>query len=185
MKKRLSNHELPNVIVILRYLMARGAMLKIRSKLIELNDKIKYHDEDPRKAFVNEVIAAVSQAVSNSSYLTEDEMLERLSDPLVAAAIDQKNISKNGIHTLLCKAKNPYDDQSGLAAMDILKELYMLNHECSQEIAQAFIIIAQNVYRIYSQRRCRHAIRICRKTGLTLQPKVSWVWQLICRFFSI
>jgi hypothetical protein len=184
-KVRLDDYELPNVIVVLRYLLARGAMKQIRSELVKLLSKIRSDDEDPRKAFVKHAIAAVSQAVDNSSYMTEDEMLERLDVPLVAAEIDVKTISTEGIAKLLRKARSPEEDRSGVPAIDLLKDWYLSNEESGEEFANLLIKIVRNTEKLYSRLRCRHAYQTCKALKIALPSRDSWLRRFFQSFSSL
>ncbi len=182
LKARLQDNELPNVIVVLRYLLARGAMNKVRGELIGLLGRVKGDDQDPRKAFLTHAVDAVSRAVGNSSYMTEDEMLEQLDDPLIAAELDPKAISSEGVVKLLRKAENPDDDISALAAMDLLKDWYLSNEQADEEFARLLVTIAVDRNRVYSRRRRRHATRLCRTLRIPLPSQPSWI-RRVCRSF--
>lgn len=185
MKERLSDAELPNLIVILKFLLARGAMMLVRTELRALRDTMKCGDEDPRKAFVDEAIRIVSQAADSPSYMTEDEILEQLDNPLIAASVDPESLSARGLDSLYVKAKSPTDDASGRKAMDLLKELYVRNYECREQVAKIFLTIALNLDGTYSPGRRRHAIQICHRLGIAMPREPGRLWQILSGFFSL
>lgn len=182
--ERLVNWELPNLIIVLRFLMARGAMNIVRKQLISLRDTmIGYQEEDPRVAFVNESIAAIEQAVDSPSYMTEDEMLEHISDPLVAAAIDPERLSARGIALLRTKALDPKDKPGALKAMDLLRELYTKYPEEREQIASLFQEIASGSSFLRWQRK--HASRTCQRLGITLPSSYSWLQRIFSNLISV
>ena len=129
---------------------------------------MEFQEEDPRRAFVKQAMANVRGAVSAPAFYTEDELLDHLSDPLVAASIDLGVLSTKGIESLYEKALNPADDPTGLEAMDKLAELYATDSECHERVAQVFRAMVLNTDRRYSRRRVKHASDVCQKLQITL-----------------
>jgi hypothetical protein len=170
-QERLSKYELPNLIEILRTLQARQAMEFVLEKLREIESHwraLEFQEADPRRDFVRQAIARVGKTVSAPVFQTEDEMMEHLSDPLVAASIDLGVLSARGIQSLYEKAVNPIDDPTGMKAMDKLAELYAADSECRERVAQIFKAIALNVDKQYTRQRRKHAAGICQKLEISL-----------------
>ncbi len=89
----LRNRLLPDLSATLRFLQARGAMRAVIRDLAALRDRLHAAEGDPRLEFITETLALVGMAVNNSSYMSDDEMLEHLDDPLVASEIDPERLS--------------------------------------------------------------------------------------------
>ena len=170
-QERLTSYELPNLVAILRNLQARQAMVLVVEKLRKLEsrwDDLEFQKSDPRRAFVEQALTKVRGAVNAPAYLTEDEMMEHLSDPLVSASIDLGVLSTKGIKSLYEKALNPNDDPTGIKAMEKLAELYAVDSECHERVAQVLRAIVLDTDKRYSRQRRKYAAGICQKLQIPL-----------------
>ncbi len=129
----LRNDALPGLVAINRVLPAQGALALIRDELASilstLTDDRGYDEADPRVRFVSEALDVVESAADTVSFLSEDEMLEQVGDPLVAAIIDPTAISTGGVDALCARARFGADLAARQNALDVLAKVYSARPE--------------------------------------------------------
>lgn len=186
-QQKLKMRELPKLVNIMRILQARPAMKLVLQELLSLDQELQkkeFNEDDPRRAFIREARIQVENAVLNPSYMTEDEMMEHLSDPLVAASIDLGVLSMRGIESLYEKALNPGDDPSGFKAMEKLRELWGKDPECRERVEEVLRTVALNQAKDYSRKRQQYAKTYCRELGIATRQATSERVGIVARFIS-
>ena len=69
--------------------------------------------------------------------------------------------------------------------MELLKELYLMNHECRERVAQLFTAIALDPKHVYSRQRHRYAAQLCRRLGIAPAAEVFWISRILAGFLSL
>jgi hypothetical protein len=136
--------------------------------------------EAPRLAFLDDAMRQVDKAIASTAAMSEDEMLENIADPLVAARMDVEQLSENAIAYLMERAAAPADTPDLIQVLAKLRELYSRSAEHRESLAALFARLASDP--VYSRRRRRRAAAICRSLGISLGGGVA-EGSLLSRFF--
>jgi hypothetical protein len=120
--------------------------------------------EDPRLAFLDEALRQIGAALDSPSFMTEDEMLEKIADPLVAARMDVEQLSDHAIEYLMERAAAPADSPDLGQVLAKLRELYGKSGEHRERLAALFARLAADP--TYPRWRRRRAATVCRSLGI-------------------
>ena len=164
--EKYTQQDLPQLIAILKFFMSRGPIRDVIDGLENVQGSmLDYEEGDPALMFIEEAIDNIYQLELLPIYMTEDEMLEQASDPLVAAAIDPQQLSEKGVDLLCQKSLIPGDDTGVIRLMAILEEIYTKNPEYQKRIADVMRTIVST--KTFSCKRRRYANAICHHLGIT------------------
>jgi hypothetical protein len=183
--ERLRHRELPDLIAILRFLMARGPMDAVLKALESLQNEMAYSEDDPRATLVAQAIEAVHEAIEIPLYVTEEEMLENLSDPLVSSQIVPEELSVDAVEKLQRKVQDPGGDDAALKALDILHSLCLSSPELREQLRTLFQTLASDPNHIYSRRRRKRAVEICLALGIGLRLGGPWPIRILARIVGL
>jgi hypothetical protein len=139
--------------------------------------------DDPRVAFVNEANRLIEQAINAQSYMTEDEMLDQIADPLSFVSIDADSLDADQVEKLCALASAAENEKRAEAALAKLQEVYSKNPEFRDRLAVLFRTLARDGS---IRGRRRHQARMaCRRLGIEFQvaslPKRAWLvgWPIL------
>jgi len=152
-------------------------MKMVLRELANLRDDMHYQEKDPRVEFVNAAISLVTKTVSNTSYMTEDEMLENIGDPLVAIEIDPERLSSRNLKRLFSIAARGPDGDAKKNAIARLEELYARSVDHRESVLTTLHIIAESQHN--SLRTRRLAAAACYRLGDRSVRKVSFLSWLL------
>jgi hypothetical protein len=182
---RLGKQDLPQMVNCLRYLDAKGSLAQVHNELVALQRRLAYRAEDPRMVFLGYAIGQVAQAAQAPSFMTEDEMLKNIDDPLVVVAIAIESVSASFIEQMIALAREQADRPATGFVLAKLQELYGKNPEYRDELRDLFVDLAMDPR--LSRRRHKHARAVCRSLNIpvsknhALRPSLM---ELLGRFFK-
>jgi hypothetical protein len=163
---RLRSKDLPRLIATLRYLDSYGALQTLASELRVLHFELTCLPEDPRASFFAEAIERVQEALVTRSYLTEDEMLAQIDNPLAAASLEVEALNADQIEVLCRRTADAEEGPAAYNSLFKLKEVYSKNVDHRERIARMLLHLALDPR---ASRRMRQlAIDACQSLGIAL-----------------
>jgi hypothetical protein len=130
--------------------------------------RLAYAADDPRVKFVNEAIQTVERAINAfDSYMTEDEMLAQIADPLAFASLDVELLDTRHVGRL-CELAAAHDEpRTATAAMLKLAEVYARLPEHRDSVGELLRDLALDPLR--SGGRRKQARLLCRQLGIPVE----------------
>jgi hypothetical protein len=181
--QRLRNRTLLDLTAILRILQARTEMNAVLRGLSRLRRSLPAARHDPRVAFISDAEAVVGSAVNNQSYMTEDQMLENLDDPLVAEEIDPEKLSSKNLARLFEIALHGEDGPAVSQAIQRLRELYIRSSDHRTRVMAVLQQIAIAANR--SRRTQKMASNICRNLNTSRGMSRSFFTRVVEALLSL
>jgi hypothetical protein len=164
--EKLRSKQLPELIAVLRYLDSEGVLRQIESELRSQEAALDSFPDDPRQEFLKLALSRVRDAAQTRSYMTEDEMLDQLDDPVVMETLDPESLSDSHIDRLFAIAEESFDSQASTHAIQKLKGLFSTRAEYRSRITQLLIHLASADNSVRPVRRA--ALDACRALKIPL-----------------
>jgi hypothetical protein len=162
--EKLRAKSLPEMITVLRYFDAHGAMRYVISELDRYRRDVDGVDDDYRVRFAREAPQEIERVLQSHSYMTEDEMLERLDDPFVAASVPTDSLSADFVDGLIRVARNQSKANAAKSALDRLRRVYAQSPDFQEVLARLFMELASDASNSRGIRQI--AVKICREFGI-------------------